>query len=114
MLREAGAIPSSTEGLDQLDGGDHSPAENVYRSNLVSESRTLRGGHFQVTGDTTLVSCDGQFQVFLGCNDCFILSLRFFLQDAQCGQIVFHLLETGKHGFAIGSHGLIVGRNGLV
>src|SRR5438876_1904133 len=29
ILREDRAIPS-TEGLDQLDGGDHSPAENVY------------------------------------------------------------------------------------
>src|SRR6266852_1467313 len=114
VSREARAIPSSTEGLDQLSGGDHSPAENVYRSNLVRESRALRDRHFQVTGNTAVVSCDGEFQGFLGRNDCFILSLGFFLQNAQSGEIVFHLLETSKHRFAIRSHGLVVDRNGLV
>src|SRR5260370_13121387 len=114
VLRQAGAVPTSPECLDQLDGGDHSPAENVYRSDFVREGRTLRDGDFQVTGNAALVSLLRKLQGFLGGKDGFVLSSRFVFQNAQCSQIVFHLLETGKHGSPIPGHLLVVHGNGLI
>src|SRR5882724_3997617 len=114
MLREARAVTSSPEGLDQLDSRDHSPAQYIYRCSLVRESCTLCDGDFQVASNSTLVSLNGEFERLLGGKNCFILSLGFFLQDAQGGKIVFYLLEAGQHGFAIGSHSLVVDRNGLI
>src|SRR5580765_2889600 len=51
MLRKVGSVPSSTESLDQLDGCNHSPPEDVHRRNFVGKRRTLSDGHFQVAGD---------------------------------------------------------------
>src|SRR5580765_5039583 len=61
MLRKTGAVPSSTERLDQLDGCNHSPPEDVHRRNFVGKRRTLSDGHFEVAGDATVVSCDREF-----------------------------------------------------
>ncbi len=97
-----------------MDRRDHATPENVYCGDLVRESRALSSSHFQVTGDTTLVPCHGEFQVFLGCDHSFLLDLSFFLEDAQCGKVVFHLLKAGKHGLAIGRHRLLVNSDRLV
>src|SRR4051812_49021082 len=114
MLRKACGVPSSAEGLDQLDGSNHSPPKNVYRGDFIRESCALRNGYFQIASDAAVVPLHGEFQGLLRSDNCCVLSLRFVLENAQRGEVVLYLLEAGEHGFAIGSYSLVVGGNGLV
>src|ERR1700682_3088637 len=66
---KGGAIPAATESLNECDCVHHAAAENIYGSEFVGESSTLSGGHFQITRDAALVTCPGQVQVLLGCDD---------------------------------------------
>ena len=45
----------------------------------------------------------------LGCGDGGVLDRCFVLENAQRGEIVFHLLEGGQRGLAIGVDGFVVG-----
>src|ERR1700682_754162 len=111
---KGGAIPAATESLNECDCVHHAAAENIYGSEFVGEGSTLSGGHFQITRDAALVTCPGQFQVFLGCDDGFVLNLGFVLEDSQRGYVVFDLLEAGQDGLAIVGDALIVESDGLV
>jgi len=90
------------------------PAENIHRGDFVRECRALSGGHFQITGDAALVACDGEFQVFLGRDDGFVLNLSLVLENPHCRYVVFDLLEAGQDGLAIDGDALIVESDGLV
>src|SRR5258708_1657249 len=111
---QCGAIPTATEGLDERDCVDHAAAENIYRSEFVSESRALSGCHFQITGDAAFISCPREFQILLGRGDCLILNLSFALENPQCCYVVFDLLEAGQDGLTIVSDCLVEKSDGLV
>jgi len=113
-LGQGGAIPSTTQGLDKLHSVHHAAAKNIYRSDFVGESCTLSGCYFEVAGDAALVARDGEFQIFLSCDDGSVLNLSFVLEDPQCGYVVLDLLEARQHSLAIIGDGLIVRGDGLV
>ena len=113
-LREFGATPATTEGLDQRDGIYHSAAENIDRGDFVGESRALSGGHFKVAGDATRIASVGKCEIFLGGGDGRVLYLGFVLQNPKRRDVVLDLLKTGQHRLTIVGDGLIVRSDGLV
>src|SRR5260370_13740481 len=65
VFGQCGAIPAATEGLDERDGVHHAAAENIYRGELVGESRTLRTEYFQIARDAGFISSPREFQRLL-------------------------------------------------
>ena len=112
--RQGGAIPSSTESLDERDRVYHAPAKDINGSDFVRESGGLSGCHFEVACDAARVACVREFEILLGGDDCFVLNLRFVLEDSQGSYVVFDLLETSQHDFAIVGDGLIVRSDGFI
>src|SRR6266436_2699253 len=105
---------AAAERLYQRHCVHHAAAENIYRSNFGSESRTLSSCHLKVAGDATRITSVGECEVFFGCVDGRVLYLSFVLQNPKRRDVVLHLLKTGQHSLAIISDGLIVRSDGLV
>src|SRR3984957_2937046 len=112
--RQRRAIPSPAEGLHQRDCIHHAPAKNINRGDFVRESGGLRRCHLQIAGDSAGIACVRELEIPLRGNDRFVLHLRFVLENSQCSHVVFHLLETRQHDFAIIGDGLIVCSDGLI
>ena len=94
-LRQGGTVPAAAEGLDEPDRAHHASAKNIDGADFVGECGALSGSHFEITRDAASVAGDGEVQVLLGGIDCILLNLSFVLEDPQCRNVVFHLLETG-------------------
>src|SRR5207244_8388066 len=91
----SGAIPAPAESLDEAHGAHHAAAKNIHCRYFVGKSGALSGRHFEIASDAASVARDGEFQVFLGGIDSFLLNLSFVLEDPQCRYVVLNLLKTG-------------------
>src|SRR6202795_3080074 len=114
MFWQSGAIPASTERLHQQDSSGEATAENIHGGHFVDQRRTLRRGHFQITGDSASIPSEREVQGFLRRDDRALLRVCFLFKDSQRRQIVFHLLKAGQHSLAVIGNGFIIGSNGLI
>src|ERR1700675_1161255 len=57
-LRQTRSIPSAAEGLNQQDCARHTTSQDIDLRDFIRERGSLRGGHFQIARDPTLIASD--------------------------------------------------------
>ena len=70
----------------------------------------MRGEDLNVVGDAAFVAVQREIDGALGCRDGDLFGGLFLIEDAQCGEIVFDLLEGSEDALAVvGNGGGVVG-----
>jgi len=73
----------------------------VDARSLVLEEAGLRRNHLQIVGEPTTILNRRDVDRLLRSDDGAIDDVCLLRQDAQVGQRIFHLLESGEDGLAI-------------
>src|SRR5262245_59877435 len=115
LARGEGLVaPAAAQRLDQRHAGIEAAAKDVGGVLLGVEQRRLRDDDVEKAHRAGLVLVGGELDRAPRGGDDFCLHGRFLLEDAERGEVVFHLLEGGEHGLAVGRHVLVVGGDRLV
>ena len=69
---------------------------------LVLDQRGLGGQHFKIAGDAAFVALVGEIEGVLRGVDGVLLDAGFLFQDAQAGELVFHVVEGLEDGVPVG------------
>src|ERR1019366_7488370 len=113
-LRQTQSVPPAPKGLDQQHGVRHTTAQNIDGSHFIRKRRALRSNYLEITCDSTPVANDRKIERSLRRRDGFILDLSFVFKDSHRREIVFDLLKSGEHAFAIGSDLIVIGGTRLI
>ena len=95
------ALPSSTEGHDELHGGGCALDFDLGQDLLSREQDVLFGDHVNVGVEASFVALRFQIESNSGGFDRLVLLLNLLGEDAESSQGVFHLLEGSEHGLAV-------------
>src|SRR6266849_3171569 len=106
-------VPAATNSLDQEHAGSHAARADVDGGDFIGERGTLSDGDFEIAGDTTSVAIFGKGEGVLRRRDSCIFGLRFFLQNTESSEIVFHLLKSGEDRLPVIRDKLFVGSDCL-
>lgn len=112
--RDLRDVPTATNSLDQEYAGSHAARANVDGGDFIGECGTLRDGDFEIAGNSASVAIFGKGEGALRRRDSSIFGLRFFLQNTESSEIVFHLLKSREDRLPVIRDKLFVGSYRLI
>ena len=100
-MRQLGVVPASAQCLYQLHAGRELARSNVRCRAPVGQLYGLRGDHLEIDRQSAFVLVGEDRQRALRVGDRLLLRRRLLIEDAQRGELVFHILERLQHCLAI-------------